>query len=186
MNEIVTAWQKHEGTARIKWEQRIFSLMMYNGEIKLSSFWATLTKAKTLWKNPIDHLEYWKLRDQWPSMHSLCLVTATGLKRRNGEHGTDVTAKRKRCGATKFGQEVMGSWTRQKTVEMVRWRDLECAIDYGSYKSIFNGAQYVTPVKFIGKKSKCAFLGHEIGFSFVQLAVPGKRRNTVVHLPKRV
>jgi hypothetical protein len=59
-------------------------------------------------------------------------------------------------------------------------------MDYGSYKSIFNGAQYVTPVKFIGKKSKCAFLGHEIGFSFVQLAVPGKRRNTVVHLPKRV
>ncbi len=37
-------------------------------------------------------------------------------------------------------------------------------MDYGTYRSIFNGAQYVTPVKFIGKKSKCAGLGHEIGF----------------------
>jgi hypothetical protein len=58
-------------------------------------------------------------------------------------------------------------------------------MDYGSYKSIFNGAQYVTPVKFIGKKSKCAGLGQEIGFSLVQLAVAGKRRNTVMHVPKR-
>jgi len=46
-------------------------------------------------------------------------------------------------------------------------------MDYGSYNSIFNGAQYVTPVKFIGNKSKCAGLGHEIGVSFVQLAVAG-------------
>jgi hypothetical protein len=82
---------------------------MYNGEVKLSSFCSTLTKAKTLGKNPIDHLEYWKLRDHWLSIQSLCLVTATGLKRCNGEHGIDVSTKRKRCGATKFGQEGMGN-----------------------------------------------------------------------------
>jgi hypothetical protein len=106
---IVTVWQKHEGTTGIKWELRIFG--------------STLTKAKTLWKNPINHLEYWKHRDQC-SLHSLCLVTATGLKRCNGEHGTDVSAKRKRSGATKVGQEGMGNWTSMKTLEMVWWRDL--------------------------------------------------------------
>jgi len=132
MNEIVTVWQKHEGTTRTNWEQRIFGLVIYNGEVKLSSFCSTLTKAKILWKKPIDHLEYRKLRDQWPSIHSLCLVTTTGLKRCNGDHGIGVSTKRKRCGATKFGQEGMGNRTRQKTVEIVRWRHLECAMDYGS------------------------------------------------------
>jgi hypothetical protein len=106
---IVTVWQKHEWTTRIKWELRIFG--------------STLTKAKTLWKNPINHLEYWKLRDQC-SLHSLCLVTATDLKPSNGEHGIDVSAKRKRSGATKVGQEGMGDWTSMKTLEMVGWRDL--------------------------------------------------------------
>jgi len=32
-------------------------------------------------------------------------------------------------------------------------------------KSISNGAQYVTPVKFSAEKSKCACLAQEIGFS---------------------
>ncbi len=59
-------------------------------------------------------------------------------------------------------------------------------------KSISTGAQYVTPdsQKFLSKKSKCASfsLVQEIGIfctKFVQLAVAGKRRNTVVHLQKK-
>jgi len=44
-------------------------------------------------------------------------------------------------------------------------KDMECAMDYGSYNSIFNGAQYVTPLKFIGEKSKCGCLAQEIGCS---------------------
>jgi hypothetical protein len=35
-------------------------------------------------------------------------------------------------------------------------------MDYGSYKSVSNGA---TPVKFSEEKSKCACLAHEIDFS---------------------
>jgi hypothetical protein len=35
----------------------------------------------------------------------------------------------------------------------------------GSYNSISNAAQYVTPVKFIAEKLKCACLVQEIGFS---------------------
>jgi hypothetical protein len=41
---------------------------------------------------------------------------------------------------------------------------LECARDYGSYKTISKLAYYVTPVKFIAEKLKCAGLGDEIGF----------------------
>jgi len=42
-------------------------------------------------------------------------------------------------------------------------------------------------VKFIAKKSKCAGLAQEIGFTrFVQLAVAGEMRNTTVHLQKSV
>ncbi len=47
---------------------------------------------------------------------------------------------------------------------MLRWGDLECARDYGSYKTISKLAYYVTPVKFIAEKLKCAGLGDEIGF----------------------
>jgi hypothetical protein len=44
------------------------------------------------------------------------------------------------------------------------------------------------PVQFIVKKSKCAGLAQEIGFSAPnsQLAVAGKRYNIVVHLQSRV
>jgi len=44
-------------------------------------------------------------------------------------------------------------------------------------------------VKFIAKNLKRAGLAQEIGFfctKFVQLAVAGKWRNTVVHLQKRM
>jgi hypothetical protein len=51
MKGILRVWQKHEGTTGLKWELRIFGLVMYNGEvITLLGFCSTLTRKKTLGK----------------------------------------------------------------------------------------------------------------------------------------
>jgi hypothetical protein len=59
-----------------------------------------------------------------------------------------------------------------------------------SPQSISTGAEYVTPdSKIICEKVKmCWFISGTWFFctTFVQLAMAGKRRNTVVHLHKRV
>ncbi len=52
-------------------------------------------------------------------------------------------------------------------------------------ESISTSAQYVSSEsKNLSEKVKSAGLAQEIGF--VQIAVAGKRRNTVVHLQKRM
>jgi hypothetical protein len=60
----------------------------------------------------------------------------------------------------------------------------------GTTKSISNGAQYVTPDNkiYCEKVKMCWFRSGNSFFctKFVQLAVAGKWRNTVVHLKKRV
>ncbi len=57
-------------------------------------------------------------------------------------------------------------------------------------KSISKGAQYVTPERkiYCEKVKMCRFSSGNWFFctKFVQLAMPGKRHNRVVHLPKRV
>jgi hypothetical protein len=57
-------------------------------------------------------------------------------------------------------------------------------------KSISTGAQYVIPDRkiYCEKVKMCRFsLGNWFfGTKFMQLAVAGKMRNTVVHLPRRV
>ncbi len=68
--------------------------------------------------------------------------------------------------------------------------DNQCSFSILWCKSISKGVQYVTPDSkiYCEKVKMCWFSSRNWFFhtKFVQLAEAGKRRNTVVHLPKRV